>query len=427
MNILIIGSGGREHAFADKIVQSPRCKNLFVAPGNAGTAGIATNLQIDISDFEVVKQHVLSHKIDLVVVGPEAPLVQGITDFFASDSELQNIMIIGPSQEGAMLEGSKDYAKEFMMKHNIPTAAYETFTAETIENGKRFLETLNPPYVLKADGLAAGKGVLIMTDLEEAKTELENMLLDSKFGQASEKVVIEEFLDGIELSVFVLSDGKNYKILPAAKDYKRIGEGDTGLNTGGMGAVSPVPFADEIFMKKVEEQIAAPTVQGLAKENIDYKGFIFLGLIKVNQEPYVIEYNVRMGDPETEAVFPRIKTDVVDLLEAAYHGKLDPINLEIDPRAAVTVMLVSGGYPEDYEKGKEISGLEKMEESFVYHAGTKMESGKILTNGGRVLAVTSLAEDFQTAMKKSYQSIENLSFDRMYFRSDIGLDLLKND
>lgn len=427
MNILIIGSGGREHAFADKIVQSKRCKNLFVAPGNAGTAGIATNLNIDVSDFEMVKKQVLNHKINMVVVGPEAPLVQGITDFFTADEELKNIMIIGPSQEGATLEGSKDYAKEFMMRHHIPTAAYETFTAETVEEGKKFLETLNPPFVLKADGLAAGKGVLILEDIEEAKTELENMLLESKFGEASAKVVIEEFLDGIELSVFVLSDGKNYKILPTAKDYKRIGEGDTGLNTGGMGAVSPVPFADEEFMKKVEERIAGPTVEGLAKENIDYKGFIFLGLIKVNNEPYVIEYNVRMGDPETEAVFPRIKTDMVDLLEATFKGNLNEITLETDPRAAVTVMLVSGGYPEDYEKGKEISGLENMEQSFVYHAGTKMKDGKIVTNGGRVLAVTSLADNFQTAMKKSYQSIENLSFDRMYFRSDIGLDLLKDD
>lgn len=427
MNILIIGSGGREHAFADKIVQSKRCKNLFVAPGNAGTAGIATNLNIDVSDFEIVKNQVLNHKINMVVVGPEAPLVQGITDFFTTDEELKNIMIIGPSQEGATLEGSKDYAKEFMMRHHIPTAAYETFTAETVEKGKKFLETLNPPFVLKADGLAAGKGVLILEDIEEAKTELENMLLESKFGEASAKVVIEEFLDGIELSVFVLSDGKNYKILPTAKDYKRIGKGDTGLNTGGMGAVSPVPFADEDFMKKVEERIAGPTVEGLAKENIDYKGFIFLGLIKVNNEPYVIEYNVRMGDPETEAVFPRIKTDIVDLLEATFKGNLNEITLETDPRAAVTVMLVSGGYPEDYEKGKEISGLENMEQSFVYHAGTKMKDGKIVTNGGRVLAVTSLADNFQTAMKKSYQSIENLSFDRMYFRSDIGLDLLKKN
>jgi len=427
MNILIIGSGGREHAFADKFVQSKRCKNLFVAPGNAGTAGIATNLNIDVSDFEIVKNQVLNHKINMVVVGPEAPLVQGITDFFTTDEELKNIMIIGPSQEGATLEGSKDYAKEFMMRHHIPTAAYETFTAETVEKGKKFLETLNPPFVLKADGLAAGKGVLILEDIEEAKTELENMLLESKFGEASAKVVIEEFLDGIELSVFVLSDGKNYKILPTAKDYKRIGKGDTGLNTGGMGAVSPVPFADEDFMKKVEERIAGPTVEGLAKENIDYKGFIFLGLIKVNNEPYVIEYNVRMGDPETEAVFPRIKTDIVDLLEATFKGNLNDITLETDPRAAVTVMLVSGGYPEDYEKGKEISGLENMEQSFVYHAGTKMKDGKIVTNGGRVLAVTSLADNFQTAMKKSYQSIENLSFDRMYFRSDIGLDLLKKN
>lgn len=424
MNILIIGSGGREHAFADKIVQSQRCKSLFVAPGNAGTAGIATNLDISVSDFNQIKKQVLNHKINMVIVGPEAPLVQGIADFFNSDQELQDVLVLGPSKAGAMLEGSKDRAKEFMMKHNIPTAAYKTFKAETLENGKQFLHTLKPPYVLKADGLAAGKGVLILSDLEEAKTELENMLLDSKFGKASEKVVIEEFLDGIELSVFVLTDGKNYKILPTAKDYKRIGEGDTGLNTGGMGAVSPVPFADAEIMKKVEDRIAAPTVRGLAEENIEYKGFIFLGLIKVNNEPYMIEYNVRMGDPETEAVFPRIKSDMVDLMEAACTGNLDAVSLEIDDRAAVTVMLVSGGYPEDYKKGKEISGLENMEESFVYHAGTKMEGGKIVTNGGRVLAVTSLAKNFQEAMKKSYQSIENLSFDRMYFRSDIGNDLL---
>lgn len=423
MNILIIGSGGREHAFADKVVQSKRCKNLFVAPGNAGTAGIAKNLDIDISNFEAVKKSVINNQINMVVVGPEAPLVQGIIDYFAADQDLKDVMVVGPTKEGAMLEGSKDRAKEFMSKHKIPTAAYKTFTADTLEDGKAFLETLQPPYVLKADGLAAGKGVLILEDLEEAKHELENMVAHSKFGDASSKVVIEEFLDGIELSVFVLTDGKNYKILPSAKDYKRIGEGDTGLNTGGMGAVSPVPFADAGFMKKVEERIAKLTVEGLRLENIDYKGFIFLGLIKVGDEPYVIEYNVRMGDPETEAVFPRINTDVVDLLEATCRQNLDAIDLEIDNRSVVTVMLVSGGYPEGYEKGKEILGLDEVKKSIIYHGGTTMKDGKIVTNGGRVLAVSSLADDFKLAMKKSYQSIEKLSFDRMTYRTDIGFDL----
>ncbi len=332
-------------------------------------------------------------------------------------------MLIGPSKRGALLEGSKQRAKEFMMQHNIPTAAYESFTEESLEAGKIFLEKLNPPYVLKADGLAAGKGVLILNNLNEAKQELENMLAHSKFGEASSKVVIEEFLDGIELSVFVLTDGINYKILPTAKDYKRIGEGDTGLNTGGMGAISPVPFADEVLMKKIEERIVKPTVNGLSEENIDYKGFVFIGLIKVNNEPYVIEYNVRMGDPETEVVLPRIKTDLIDLFEATYHQKLNDINIEIDERSATTVMLVSGGYPEDYEKGKEISGLEAVEGSIVFHAGTKSENGKILTNGGRVLAMTSMDIDFKKALKKSYQNIEKLSFDRMQYRNDIGFDL----
>lgn len=423
MNILILGSGGREHTFAYKIAQSKRCQKLFVAPGNAGTASIATNVDLKVTDFEAVKKCVIENAIEMVVVGPEDPLVQGVADYFAETPELKHVMLIGPSKRGALLEGSKQRAKEFMMQHNIPTAAYETFTAESLEAGKAFLENLNPPYVLKADGLAAGKGVLILDNLEEAKQELENMLTHSKFGEASSKVVIEEFLDGIELSVFVLTDGKNYKILPTAKDYKRIGEGDTGLNTGGMGAVSPVPFADAILMKKIEERIVKPTVNGLSEERIDYKGFIFIGLIKVNNEPYVIEYNVRMGDPETEVVLPRIKTDLVDLLKATYRQKLGNLNIEIDERAATTVMLVSGGYPEDYKKGKEISGLEYVEGSIIFHAGTKLENGKTLTNGGRVLAVTSLDDDFRKALKKSYQNIDKLNFDRMQYRSDIGFDL----
>lgn len=423
MNILILGSGGREHTFAHTISQSKRCKNLFVAPGNAGTSAIATNINIKPTDFEAVKKCVAENDVEMVVVGPEAPLVAGIADYFSEDPELKNVMLIGPSKRGALLEGSKQRAKEFMLQHNIPTAAYESFTAKSLEAGKAFLEKLNPPYVLKADGLAAGKGVLILSDLEEAKQELENMLAHSKFGEASQKVVIEEFLDGIELSVFVLTDGKNYKILPTAKDYKRIGEADTGLNTGGMGAVSPVPFADGVFMQKIEERIVKPTVNGLSEENIDYKGFIFIGLIKVGNEPFVIEYNVRMGDPETEVVLPRIKTDLVDLLEATYNQTLNNINIEIDERAATTVMLVSGGYPEDYEKGKEISGLENVEGSIVFHAGTKMENGKIYTNGGRVLAVTSLDNDFRKALKKSYQNIEKLNFNRMQYRRDIGFDL----
>ncbi len=424
MNILILGSGGREHTFAYKIAQSNRCEKLFVAPGNAGTASIATNVDLKVTDFGAVKKCVVENNIEMVIVGPEDPLVHGIADYFAETSELQNVMLIGPSKRGALLEGSKQRAKEFMMQHNIPTAAYKSFTVESLEAGKAFLENLNPPYVLKADGLAAGKGVLILKDLSEAKQELENMLSHSKFGEASSKVVIEEFLDGIELSVFVLTDGKNYKILPTAKDYKRIGEGDTGLNTGGMGAVSPVPFADGVLMKKIEDRIVKPTVDGLSEEKIDYKGFVFIGLIKVDNEPYVIEYNVRMGDPETEVVLPRIKTDLVDILEATYRQNLGNFKIEIDGRAATTVMLVSGGYPEAYEKGKEISGLENVEGSIVFHAGTKLEKNdKILTNGGRVLAITSLDDDFRKALKKSYQNIEKLSFDRMQYRRDIGFDL----
>lgn len=423
MNILVLGSGGREHTFAYKIAQSNLCEKLFVAPGNAGTANIATNVAISVTDFTAIKELVLKEKIDMVVVGPEDPLVQGITDFFAEDNDLKNISVIGPSKEGARLEGSKEYAKEFLIRHNIPTAAYQSFTANTVNEGKQFLETLTAPYVLKADGLAAGKGVLILQDIEEAKTELENMLTNKKFGAASEKVVIEEFLDGIELSVFVLTDGKNYVTLPTAKDYKRIGEGDKGLNTGGMGAISPVPFADETFMNKIEEQIIKPTVEGLTKEKIDYKGFIFIGLIKVGNDPKVIEYNVRMGDPETEAVLPRVKTDLVSLFKHVSDQTLDQVEIEIDPRSATTVMTVSGGYPEAYEKGKEITGIDEISDSIVFHAGTKLNENKVVTNGGRVIAVTSFDDDFREALKKSYHNIEKLHFDKMYYRKDLGFDL----
>ena len=422
MNILILGSGGREHTFAHQIAKSEMCNNLYVAPGNAGTEAIATNLPINVTDFKAIEETVLENKIAMVVVGPEDPLVKGIANYFSSSEALKNVMLIGPSERGALLEGSKERAKEFMAMHKIPTAAYESFTKESLDAGKKFLETLQPPYVLKADGLAAGKGVLILENLDEAKNELETML-SGKFGEASKTVVIEEFLDGIELSVFVLTDGKNYKILPTAKDYKRIGEGDKGLNTGGMGAVSPVPFADDSFMQKIEDRIVKPTVEGLQKENIDYKGFVFIGLIKVNNNPYVIEYNVRMGDPETEVVLPRIETDLVALLQATHQQKLDTIDLKIDSRAATTVMVVSGGYPETYEKGKEIKGTESIEDSLVFHAGTKSENGKLLTNGGRVIAITSLDENYKKALKKSYQNIEKLSFDKMYYRTDIGFDL----
>jgi phosphoribosylamine--glycine ligase len=424
MTILLLGSGGREHAFAWKMIQSPLCNKLFVAPGNAGTDAIATNVNISPTDFEAIKKLVLAENIEMVVVGPEDPLVHGIFDFFRSDNQLQSIPVIGPSKRGAQLEGSKEFAKEFMVKHYVPTAAYDSFTKETVEKGCRFLETLQPPYVLKADGLAAGKGVLIIHDLIEAKQELRNMLVDAKFGQASSKVVIEEFLDGIELSCFVLTDGKNYKILPTAKDYKRIGEGDTGLNTGGMGAISPVPFADAALMEKIEKRIVIPTVAGLQQDGIPYQGFIFIGLINVKGEPIVIEYNVRMGDPETEVVIPRLKNDLVELFIAVANQKLNEIKLEIDSRSATTIMLVSGGYPEDYEKGKVISGIETVEDSIVFHAGTKTENGKVVSNGGRVLAVTSYGNDFQEAIKKSYQNINKLHFDTMYYRKDIGFDLL---
>ena len=424
MTILLLGSGGREHALAWKMLQSSKCSKLFVAPGNAGTATIATNVSLNISDFEAIKTFAIQEKVDLVVVGPEDPLVLGIYDFFNNDSVLNHIPVIGPSKHGAQLEGSKEFAKEFLIKHNIPTAAYDSFTKDTVEKGCQFLETLQSPYVLKADGLAAGKGVLIIQDLEEAKTELRNMLVHQKFGSASAKVVIEEFLDGIELSCFVLTDGKNYKILPTAKDYKRIGEGDTGLNTGGMGAVSPVPFADALLLEKIETRIVKPTIAGLQKDNIEYKGFIFIGLINVKGEPIVIEYNVRMGDPETEVVIPRLKSDLVELFQAVATQTLNEVVLEIDERSATTIMVVSGGYPEEYDKGFEISGLEKIQDSIAFHAGTKLDNNKVVTNGGRVIAITSFGANFQEAIKKSYQNIEKLHFDKMYYRKDIGFDLL---
>jgi phosphoribosylamine--glycine ligase len=424
MNILLLGSGGREHAFAWKMIQSPLCDTLFVAPGNAGTAQIAKNIDISATDFEAIKALVVKENIKMVVVGPEDPLVKGIYDFFLNDQDLKDIPVIGPSKLGATLEGSKEFAKEFLMKHNIPTAAYDSFTAETVEKGCQFLETLQPPYVLKADGLAAGKGVLIIQDLAEAQAELRNMLVHQKFGTASSKVVIEEFLDGIELSCFVLTDGKSYKILPTAKDYKRIGEGDTGLNTGGMGAVSPVPYVDAVLMEKIETRIVKPTIEGFQKDGIPYKGFVFIGLINVNNEPIVIEYNVRMGDPETEVVVPRLKSDLVELFLAVANEKLNEFSLEIDERSATTVMIVSGGYPEDFEKGKVITGLETVTDSIVFHAGTKLDNGNVVSNGGRVMAITSYGDNFQEALNKSYKNVSQLHFDKMNFRKDIGFDLI---
>ncbi|HEY9169559.1 MAG TPA: phosphoribosylamine--glycine ligase [Lutibacter sp.] len=423
MNILILGSGGREHAMAWKIAQSDLLTQLFIAPGNEGTDQLGVNTKIQPTDFESVKELVLDHEIELVVVGPEDPLVKGIHDFFLNDPELKNVAVIGPQKYAAQLEGSKEFAKEFMVRHNIPTAAYQSFTKNNLEQGFQFLETLNPPYVLKADGLAQGKGVLILNDLQEAKDELKEMLANEKFGAASNKVVIEEFLDGIELSCFVLTDGKSYVNFPNAKDYKRIGEGDKGLNTGGMGAVSPVPFADEVFMDKIEKQVIKPTVEGLQKDNIPYKGFIFFGIIKVGNEPKVIEYNCRMGDPESEVVIPRIKSDFLELLIAAGKSELHTKTIEFVPESACTVMLVSGGYPESYEKEKVISGLDNIEGSIVFHAGTTNKNNEVVTNGGRVLAITSFGTDFKQALKKSYQNIEKINFEKMNFRKDIGFDL----
>lgn len=423
MNILILGSGGREHTFAWKIAQSKLLDKLFIAPGNAGTLTLGTNLPVAVNDFEGIKAAVLEHQIGMIVVGPEDPLVNGIHDYFLNDPELKDIPVIGPQQEAARLEGSKEFAKAFMYRNGIPTAAYKSFTKETLEEGFAFLDTLSPPYVLKADGLAAGKGVLILEDLQLAKKELRAMLEEAKFGEASATVVIEEFLSGIELSCFVLTDGKHFKILPTAKDYKRIGEGDTGLNTGGMGAISPVPFADEAFMDKVREQIVIPTVRGLETEELPYKGFIFIGLINVDGNPKVIEYNVRMGDPETEVVLPRIKNDLLSVLLALSKEELDTVELEIDNRTATTVMAVSGGYPEAYEKGFTITGLNKVKEALVFHAGTALRNGEVVTNGGRVLAVTSYGETIKQALAGSYSNLAELSFEKINFRKDIGFDL----
>ena len=423
MNVLILGSGGREHALAWKISQSSSCNKLFIAPGNSGTSEVGQNIEINVTDFEKIKDLVIKEQIEMIIVGPEDPLVKGIYDFFNNDSDLQHISIIGPSKMGAQLEGSKNFAKEFMVRNNIPTAKYQTFSKENINEGFVFLESLEPPFVLKADGLAAGKGVLIIGNIDEAKQELKSMLLESKFGNASSKVVIEEFLDGIELSVFVLTNGDSYKILPTAKDYKRIGEGDKGLNTGGMGAISPVPFVDRFFMEKIEQEIIKPSIEGLKKENISYQGFLFIGLIKVGSEPKVIEYNVRMGDPETEVVIPRIKSDFLNLLKGIKDGTFSEKDLEINEDVASTVMLVSKGYPEKYEKGFEITNFNDCNDSIVFHAGAKNKNGTVLTNGGRVMAITSFGQNMELALAKSYKNAEKINFKGKVYRKDIGFDL----
>jgi phosphoribosylamine--glycine ligase len=425
MKILILGSGGREHALSWKIAQSPKVEHIYIAPGNAGTAMTGTNLPIDVNDFETIKTAVIEKEIDMLLVGPEVPLVEGIHDFFANDPVLRSVPVIGPKKEAAQLEGSKDFAKAFMMKYQIPTAAYATFTRDTIEEGKAFLETLQPPYVLKADGLASGKGVIILENIEEAKGELNSMLAEAKFGEASDKVVIEEFLKGVELSVFVLTDGKNYKILPEAKDYKRIGEGDTGLNTGGMGSISPVTFANPAFMGKVENRIVKPTLEGLQREGIPYQGFLFFGLINVEGEPYVIEYNCRLGDPEAESVIPRIKSDLVNLLEGVAAGNLDEKKMEIDDRYAASVVLVSEGYPGKYETGKVIKGIGNLNNCILFYAGAgnDIEENVIKTSGGRVMAVTSYGNTLSEALKSAYDNVENIDFQGKYFRKDLGFDL----
>ena len=423
MNVLILGSGGREHAFAYKIKQSTLCKNLYVAPGNSGTREIATNLQFQVHQFEDIVEAIKKFEIKMVIIGPEVPLVNGLSDYISANDEVKETIVIGPNKYASQLEGSKDFAKEFLNRHNIPTASHKTFTAENINDAFSYIDSMIPPYVLKADGLAAGKGVLIIDNPNEAKNELTEMLLNSKFGDASKSVVVEEFLDGIELSCFVLTDGKNYKLLPSAKDYKRIGEGDRGLNTGGMGAISPPPFLTKDFMRKVEKKIIQPTIDGLMKDKIIYNGFIFFGLIKVKEEPYVIEYNVRMGDPESEAVLPRIKSDLLELLYSVSKGQLNHQEVIIDNKESATVFLVSGGYPEQYEKNKEIFGLDKVSDSIVFHAGAKYEEGKVKTNGGRVIAITSMGATVKEALDKSYNSIKNISFEKMNYRGDIGFDL----